>query len=232
VDGIGLVAVGVVLLNLYALALVVLRAPVFRTRLYRPMVLNLGLSAEPAAILALALVLLVVATLVVQHAAAVWAVIVVCGLAWLVMLPNSAYLITELNFSHRDQNDPVPLWYDIVLVLTLALSGVANALLNVTFAQLLYALIAHPNEQRPLSRPDSWLLAAAVLVLVTVGVYFGRYIRFNSWDLVRPRTFARKLRTHFQVRGRRREAAGFCLAHTLLLAIVYLILVAPAVDIV
>lgn len=231
-NGIELVIVAVVLLNLYALTLVMLRAPVFHTRLYRPMVLNLGLSASPAAILALALALLFGATLVVQQAAAVWAVIVVCGLAWLVMLPNSAYLITELNFSHRTENDPVPLWYDIVLVLTLALSGIANALLNVALAQLLYVLIAYPNDERPLSRPESWVLAAVVLVLVTVGIYFGRYIRFNSWDLAHPRSFAHKLRTHFQAPGRVREAAGFCTTHALLLATVYLLLVAPVVDIV
>ncbi len=224
-----LVAAGVALLNVYALLLVLLRAPVFRTRLYTPMVLNIGLSAAPAVMIALAGVGLLVA-IAAESALVMWSVIIVFGVAWLLFLPNSAYLITELNFSHRKQDEAVPLWYDIVLVLTLAMSGVMNTLLNVLLVQTMYVLVRYPNEVRPLQRVDSWVLVILVLGLVTFGMYLGRYLRFNSWDITHPSSFLRKLGGHFRSAAKRREALGFCVAHTVLLAVMYVVVVAPAVD--
>jgi len=225
-----LLAAGVLLLNLYALALVVVRAPAFGTRLYRPMVLNIGLSVAPALVLAVTMALLLVAVLL-ESSLAVWLVILGGGLAWLLLLPNSAYLITELNFSHRRKDEPVPLWYDIVLVLTLAVSGVMNTLLTVLLVQSLYVLIAYPNDAAPFARLDSWVLAAVVLLLVTFGMYLGRYLRFNSWDVTHPGSFVRKLSGHFRQRTSRREAVGFCVTHTVLLALVYVLVVGPAVAV-
>lgn len=224
-----LVAGGVVLLNLYALALVLLRAPVYRTELYRPMVVNIGLSVAPSVVLAIAGGGLLLAVAL-GSPYVLWAVLVVFGVAWLLLLPNSAYLITELNFSHRQDHEPVPLWYDIVLVLTLALSGVMNTLLNVLLVQALYVLLRYPNASDPLHRLDSWLMVVAVLALVTFGMYLGRYLRFNSWDITHPSSFLGKLTDHFRSPGKPREALGFCLVHTLLLAVMYLVVVAPAVD--
>src|SRR5699024_11320939 len=68
------VAAGVVLLNLYALTLVVLRAPVYRTRLYRPMVWNIVLSIAPSVVLAIVMTGLVLVTLV-GGPVLVWAMI-------------------------------------------------------------------------------------------------------------------------------------------------------------
>lgn len=219
---------GIVLLNVYALVLVLLRGPVFGTRVYRPMLLNIGLSLAPAVALLAALLGLL---LVVTFAPYIWllvAVVVIGGAIWLVLLPNAAYMVTELNFSHRREGDAVPLWYDIVLVLTLAISGVLNTLANVLLAQLVYVLIVHVNDANPYAFADSWIIASVVLLLVSVGIYLGRYIRFNSWDLLHPGSFAGKLLRHFREPGRWRTAVGFCLAHTILLALLYLVIVAPA----
>ncbi|HLS64838.1 MAG TPA: DUF1361 domain-containing protein [Ruania sp.] len=225
-----LVAGGVALLNIYALLLVLLRAPVFRTRLYRPMVLNIGLSVAPALVLGLAGLGMLVAVAL-SSRVILLSVLVVSGIIWVLLLPNSAYLITELNFSHRRQEEGVPLWYDIVLVLTLALSGVMNTLLNVLLVQTMYALVRYPNEARPLQRVDSWLIVIVVLVLVTFGMYLGRYLRFNSWDITHPGSFLGKLAEHFRTPGKVREALGFCVVHTVLLAVMYVVVVAPAVDV-
>src|SRR5699024_3155767 len=138
------VAAGVVLLNLYALALVVLRAPVYRTRLYRPMVWNIVLSIAPSVVLVIVMTGLLLVTLL-SSAVLMWAMIVGGSMAWLLILPNSAYLITELNFSHRKPGEEVPYWYDIVLVLSLALSGVLNTLLNLLLVQVFYVAVKYPN---------------------------------------------------------------------------------------
>jgi hypothetical protein len=49
---------GVMALNFYALTLVLLRAPLFRARLFRPMVVNIGLSVAPGVVLALVVFIL------------------------------------------------------------------------------------------------------------------------------------------------------------------------------
>ena len=223
------VAAGVVLLNLYALALVVLRAPVYRTRLYRPMVWNIVLSIAPSVVLVIVMTGLLLVTLL-SSAVLMWAMIVGGSMAWLLILPNSAYLITELNFSHRKPGEEVPYWYDIVLVLSLALSGVLNTLLNLLLVQVFYVAVKYPNTGNPLSHSDSWVVVAIVLALVSLGMYLGRYLRFNSWDVFHPSSFWNKLTGHFRQRRARREALGFCATHTVLLAILYLVVVAPTVT--
>lgn len=218
---------GVALLNVYALALVVLRAPLYRTRVYRPMLLNIGLSIAP--VIVLGLVVLVDAVLIAGGAPS-WAV-VTCAVVgfgvWLLLLPNAGYLVTELNYSHRQEGEEVPLWYDIVAVLTLALSGVMNTLVNVFLAQALLAIVLYPDDDAPFRRPVSWVLVLVVLALVSVGIYLGRYVRFNSWDLAHPVQFVRKLVRHFRARGAVLDALLFVLLHTLFFAVMYAIVMGP-----
>ncbi len=204
------------LLNVYALALVVLRAPLYRTRLYRPMLLNIGLSIAPVIVLG---IVVVVDAVLIAGGAPSWAVVACAVLGfgvWLLLLPNAGYLVTELNYSHRQEGEEVPLWYDIVAVLTLALSGVMNTLVNVFLAQALLAIVLYPDDDAPFRRPVSWVVVLVVLALVSVGIYLGRYVRFNSWDLVHPVQFVRKLVRHFRARRRAGRAALRAPAHAVL----------------
>lgn len=218
---------GVALLNVYALALVVLRAPLYGTRVYRPMLLNIGLSIAP--VLVLGVVVLVDAVLIAGGAptGVVYAVGALGLLVWLLLLPNAGYLVTELNYSHRKDGERVPLWYDIVAVLTLAMSGVLNTVVNVFVAQALLAILLYPEDDAPFRRPASWVAVVVVLALVTFGIYLGRYVRFNSWDLLHPAQFVRKLVQHFRTRGAVRDALLFCVLHTVFLAVIYGIVTGP-----
>jgi uncharacterized membrane protein len=222
-----LLPLGIVLLNVYALALVLLRAPLFRVPVYWPMVLNIGLSVAPAAVLGIGVATIAGVITLYPNRLLLFALIAVVAVVWVLLLPNAAYLVTELNFSHRRDDDPAPLWYDIVMVLALALSGVLNTLSNVLLVQLGYVLIVRPNDDDPYRQPDSWALVAVALVLVTVGIYLGRYVRFNSWDLLHPWSFVRKLAEHFRVPDRLRTLAGFVVVHTLFFGLLYLLIVAP-----
>ncbi|PZR53512.1 DUF1361 domain-containing protein [Xylanimonas oleitrophica] len=228
-DAVLLLPLGLVLLNVYALALVLLRAPAYRTRVYRPMVLNIGLSVAPAAVMLVTFLAVLVVVQAFPSPVALFAVLAVGGVVWLLLLPNAAYLVTELNLSHRREGEAVPLWYDIVLVITLAMSGVLNTLANVALAQLVVAAVLYPEDDRPLARAGSWVAAAVILLLVAFGMYLGRYIRFNSWDLLHPGSFLRKLVGHFRDGAHLRAAAGFVVTHGLFLAILYTIVIAPAV---
>ncbi|PUB25513.1 putative membrane protein [Promicromonospora sp. AC04] len=223
-----LLPAGIVLLNVFALVLVLLRAPLFRLPVYWPMVLNIGLSIAPAVVLGIGLVLVMVIVALFPNQLLLLVVIALVVVVWLLLLPNAAYLVTELNFSHRrPTGDPAPLWYDIVMVLALALSGVLNMLMNVLLVQFAYVLLVRPNDDDPYRQPDSWLLVALTLVLVSVGIYLGRYIRFNTWDLLHPSSFARKLVEHFRVPAHLRTLAGFVVVHAVFFAVLYLLVVAP-----
>lgn len=222
---------GAAALNLFALALVLLRAPIYRVPVYRPMLLNVVLSLAPAVVLGLTFGTLVLVGPLVHGPFLPLAVIVAGGLVWLLLLPNSAYLITELNFSHRRTDDPVPLWFDIVGTLALALSGIVNTLLNVVPAQVIYLILRYGDTPAATavatSGADSWVAVAVILLLVFFGIYLGRHIRFNSWDLVRPTRFVSILVRHFRQPGRVTEAAGFCALHTILFGILYAMIALP-----
>ena len=217
--------IAVVVLNLYAAVLIALRSAVYGVKLYRPMLFNIVLSAVPVLI---AIVWFVGILLVPSIASlgpgavpqiALWTYLIVGTLAWLLLFPNSIYLITELNFSHRRDDDPVPLWYDIVQTLTLTLSGIANAVLSLAVMQGAFVfVIADASGVAP---PESWVFAGAMIVLGAIGVYLGRYLRFNSWDVRHPASMLRKLGAHLRQRGKALEAGGFVLTHALLVAVVY-----------
>ena len=218
----------VVLLNVYAIVLVVLRSRVYGVALYRPMLLNIALSFLPlllAIVFGVGLVLLAplfgrLSELVASGGVAfVWIYLIVATLVWLVFFPNSVYLITELNFSHRAEDTPVPLWYDIVQTLALTLSGIANAVLSLAVVQTMFIILVDlPGAAVPVG---SWVVAGAVIVLGAVGVYLGRYLRLNSWDVRHPASLVDKLSTHLRQRGKALEAFGFVLTHALLIALLY-----------
>jgi len=221
--------VALVVLNLYAVVLVLLRAPLFHTKVYRPMLLNIGLSLAPGIVLSLIVVSLIGIVQVIPSALAIWLILIIGGLIWLLLLPNSAYLITELNFSHRKAKEKVPLWYDIVLVLTLALSGTMNTLTNVAIAQIAIATLFSPNED-VLHTPGPWIAVVVTLLLVAFGIYLGRSIRFNSWDIVHPTSFIKKLATHFGQHGELANCLGFVVIHFMLLGILYALIVIPVIG--
>jgi len=220
--------IGVVSLNLYAVILVLLRASVYRTVLYRPMLWNVWLSILPILILfggfLAGAVLAQFAPLLVPW---FWGA---AGIIWLLMLPNASYLVTELNFSHRGEEDAVPLWYDIILVISLAMSGVVNTVLNVLIVHLFVSLAAFGDSIRSITRPASWLAVAAVLLLLGLGMYLGRYLRLNSWDVRHPRQAMRKVMDHFRVRENLWACLGFSVSYAVFLGIIYLVIAGLVID--
>jgi len=229
---------GLVALNLYALLLVVARGPVFGTRIYRPMILNIGLSLAPAAMMAVGAAAMLMIVLWSGSTSApawipstlVWLTLIVFGSAWFLLLPNAAYLITELNMSHRAKNEKVPLWYDIVLVMTLALSGIFNTLANIALAQIFIAILFDEPGYHAARDPRPWIAIIFTVLAISFGIYIGRYLRLNSWDMLHPGSLFRKFAQHFRAAGNLKAALGFVLIHSILLVILYAIVLLPSVS--
>lgn len=94
--------------------------------------------------------------------------------ACILFLPNALYLISD--FEHLAERPPVPFFYDILLMFYTALLG------------LLFNILALRNLHRVSLRywkpPATNRLIALVIFLSGFGVYLGRYLRWNSWDLI------------------------------------------------
>jgi len=93
---------------------------------------------------------------------------------WLAFLPNAPYLVTD--FVHLRPRASVPLWYDATLLMTFAWSGCYLAVASLQSMQRLVARMA--------GRLLSWLFVAASALLCGLGVYMGRFLRWNSWDIL------------------------------------------------
>jgi uncharacterized membrane protein len=220
---------GIIGLNVLSILLVFLRPVIYRAKLYRPMVLNWVLSIIPTVFLILANYFIAfVESLPTPPPSAILVILfIVFFLIWLLLLPNSAYLITELNFSHRKVDPPnvhVPLWYDIIAVLSLALAGVVNAVYNVMLMSVFEAIVSGVNSAQLMSTPGEWIFVAILLLLVSFGVYLGRYIRFNSWDLIHPAKFFKKMGEHFK-KAKVGNCVFFIVLHTILFIVIYVLLV-------
>lgn len=93
---------------------------------------------------------------------------------WLLFLPNAFYIITDLF--HLHQTGDVPLWFDLALLLSFAWSGILFGVLSVRRMEKLMAVFfpAFP----------ALVLVVVLMWLNALGVYIGRYLRFNSWDVL------------------------------------------------
>jgi uncharacterized membrane protein len=93
---------------------------------------------------------------------------------WLLFFPNAPYILTDLF--HLRAKPPVPFWYDLVLILSCAWNGLILAIVS------LWDM--HQLLNRLFNRTLGWIFALSALVLGSFGIYLGRYLRFNSWDIV------------------------------------------------
>ena len=93
---------------------------------------------------------------------------------WLLFLPNAPYIVTD--FIHLGARPPVPLWFDVLLLISCAGTGL---LLGYGSVMLVQRTIARRWSVRL-----GWLVAGAALVLSAFGIYLGRFVRFNSWEVV------------------------------------------------
>ena len=103
------------------------------------------------------------------------------GALWLLFLPNAPYIVTD--FKHLAPNASVPLWFDVVVIAAPAWTGMLLGFLSLYLVQA--------AVRRSAGRTAGWVAAVGALGLASFGVYLGRVLRWNSWDvLTDPRLLA------------------------------------------
>ncbi|WP_128546408.1 DUF1361 domain-containing protein [Larkinella soli] len=96
------------------------------------------------------------------------------GLAiWLLFLPNSPYIITDL-FHVREVAEHT-VWFDTMMLFMCALTGLLTGLYSL--------LVVHRLLNARIGRRQAWAAMVGCLLLTSFGIYLGRFVRLNSWDL-------------------------------------------------
>ena len=95
-------------------------------------------------------------------------------LVWLLFIPNAFYIITDLF--HLEHFDQAPKWFDLLMVFSFAWNGLLLGIISVRKVQLILNMVS--------GRILSNLAVFIVMWLNAFGVYLGRYLRFNSWDII------------------------------------------------
>lgn len=93
---------------------------------------------------------------------------------WLLFIPNAFYMLTDLF--HLYDSVAVPRWYDLLLILCFAWNALLMGILSVRHMEKII------DALWPLR--FEWLFVYPVMLLNATGIYIGRYLRFNSWDIV------------------------------------------------
>jgi uncharacterized membrane protein len=93
---------------------------------------------------------------------------------WLLFFPNAPYVITDII--HYRERWPVPKWYDLLLVTSAAWNGLAAGFISLLQVEIFFS--------RFLSQRKLMLLVFSCLFLCGYGIYIGRFLRYNSWDII------------------------------------------------
>ncbi|HEY4369842.1 MAG TPA: DUF1361 domain-containing protein [Steroidobacteraceae bacterium] len=96
------------------------------------------------------------------------------AVVWLLFLPNAPYLLTDLV--HLQQGSPILYWYDLSMLLSCAGTGLLLGYLSLFDVHKVF-------EERFGSR-SGWTVAIVALLLCGYGIYLGRVMRWNSWDVI------------------------------------------------
>ena len=95
-------------------------------------------------------------------------------IGWLLFLPNAPYIITDIF--HFYQRPPVPYWYDLLLVTSAAWNGLIIRIVSL--------LQVEEFLRKCFSSVVVNLIMATSIISCAFGIYLGRFMRFNSWDIL------------------------------------------------
>lgn len=114
------------------------------------------------------------AAMAVQRGARIgWLIAAPLLLIWVVFLPNAPYLITDMVHWRPQSNWQG--WFELLMFMTFAWTG---CLLGIASVRLLQEVVI-----ARLGALAGWLLVLLASAASGIGVYVGRFLRFNSWDL-------------------------------------------------
>lgn len=144
----------------------------------------------------------------------IYLVIPFVAFLWLIFFPNAPYMLTDLQDLARRAGD-APLWYDVIIVVWCSWTGM---LLGVISLYLMQDIV-----MRTFGRAAGWAFVFIISGLSSFGIYIGRFVRLNSWDILQN-----PAETAMDILGLiidpSRRLAAFTLLYTFFFLFVYLLL--------
>lgn len=139
------------------------------------------------------------------------------GALWLAFLPNAPYIFTDFMHVSLRRNDGWLFWYDIVTLAVFAWTGCA---LGVVSLRVMRGIVA-----RTAGRIAGGLFVLASVGLCGIGIYLGRFQRWNSWDLlINPDDLIRAVAPWFRHPLHYTHPWAMCLLFALFFLVSYLTL--------
>jgi uncharacterized membrane protein len=77
---------------------------------------------------------------------------------------------------HLREKPPVPYWFDLIAIMAFAQTGL--------FLGYLSLYLLQEVVRTWWGRWSSWLFVFSMLALSSFGIYLGRFLRWNSWDVL------------------------------------------------
>lgn len=133
---------------------------------YRFLIFNLFLACIPLG--------LSTALRIASHWRVHWTIQLPLFSLWLLFLPNAPYILTDIL--HLTWASHAPAWYDLALLLSCAGTGLLLGYLSLMDVQGIVA--------RTFGAVSGWIFALVSLVLSGFAIYLGRFLRWNSWDVL------------------------------------------------
>ncbi len=103
-----------------------------------------------------------------------WWALIVPAVLWVIFLPNALYIVTDLN--HLRNKATIPVWYDAGFLSIAAWTGLFLAIGSLNTMQKIVQSYA--------GKIAGWIFALMIIGLSGYGVYIGRFLRWNSWDIL------------------------------------------------
>jgi uncharacterized membrane protein len=96
--------------------------------------------------------------------------------SWLLFFPNSPYIFTDLLHLHDRFSGVSFVWFDLLLILSFAWTAILFGFLSLK--QI------HVVLKTQFAKKTADYSVIILLFIASYGVYLGRYLRWNSWDII------------------------------------------------
>lgn len=101
-------------------------------------------------------------------------ILLIAGGIWLLFIPNSFYIITDLFY--LKYKNLAPIWYDLVLIFTFAWAGIILGFSSFKDVEDILT--------EKIGKKFTIILTSFLLFLISFGIYLGRFLRWNSWNII------------------------------------------------
>lgn len=101
-------------------------------------------------------------------------ILIISGIIWLIFIPNSFYILTDLF--HLNYKNLAPIWYDLVLIFSFAWAGIILGFASIKDVENILS--------EKINKKLVPLFTVSILFLISFGIYLGRILRWNSWNII------------------------------------------------